>query len=143
LELKPVIGLSSFLELAGWLTLAFGVMFQFPIAIVLTVSFGLVKPSFLSSKRPYVIVFILIMSAILIPPDVLSQILLAIPTYLLFEIGLFLSHRFEKFEKKGNSEQYIRNNESKTIENNRPSTRQKSDNGTLDFYIKEEKKRRR
>jgi Sec-independent protein secretion pathway component TatC len=115
-------------------------MFQFPIAIVLAVRFGLVNPSFLSPKRPYVIVFILIISAILTPPDVLSQILLTIPTYLLFEIGLFLSHRFDKLEKKGNSEQYIRNNESTTIETNK-SSEQKSDNGTLDFYIREENKK--
>jgi sec-independent protein translocase protein TatC len=60
---------------------------------------------------------------ILTPPDVLSQLLLAIPTYLLFEIGLFLSRRFEKKESSD-----------KPLE-------QKSDNGILDFYIKEENKK--
>jgi sec-independent protein translocase protein TatC len=97
-QLRPVIGLSSFLRLTGWLAFAFGIMFQFPIAVILAVRFNLVKPSFLRSKRPYIIAIILIFATILTPPDVLSRLLLAIPTYLLFEIGLFLSRMFEKKE---------------------------------------------
>jgi sec-independent protein translocase protein TatC len=94
--IRPLIGLSSFLGLASWLIVAFGVMFQFPIIIMVCVRFNILQHSFLSSKRAYIIVIILILSAILTPPDMLSQILLALPSYLLFELGLFLSKRFER-----------------------------------------------
>jgi sec-independent protein translocase protein TatC len=89
--IKPVIGLGHFLTLSGWLMLAFGVMFQFPLAVMLGVRFGFVKKSFLQDKRPYVLVLILIISAFLTPPDVISQLMLAAPTYLLFEFGLLFS----------------------------------------------------
>jgi len=94
-HIQPVIGLGNFLSLSGWLALAFGAMFQFPLAVMIAIRFGIVKRSFLSDKRPYVIVGILIISAILTPPDVVSQMLLAAPTYILFEIGLFFSRFFE------------------------------------------------
>lgn len=94
--LKPVIGLNDFLSLAGWLILAFGVMFQFPLAVMLGVRFGLVRVSSLKEKRPYIFVLILIVAAFLTPPDVVSQLMLATPTFILFELGLFLSARFEK-----------------------------------------------
>lgn len=95
-ELTPVIGLRQFLDLAGWLTLAFGVMFQSPVAVMLAVRFGLVDADALAGKRPYVVTAILALAALLTPPDVLSQLMLALPTYLLFELGLLLARRVEK-----------------------------------------------
>ncbi|WP_176012845.1 twin-arginine translocase subunit TatC [Victivallis sp. Marseille-Q1083] len=92
-ELKPVLGLSNFLNLAGWLMLAFGLMFQFPLFVLLLVKFGVVQASTLRRQRPYIIVLILILAAVLTPPDVISQLLLAIPTWLLFELGLLLAGR--------------------------------------------------
>lgn len=95
-ELQPIIGLGSFLNLAGWLMLAFGLMFQTPILVLLLVRFGVVKASSLAAKRPYVIVGILVLAAILTPPDVVSQVMLAVPTWLLFELGLLLARLVEK-----------------------------------------------
>ena len=95
-ELQPIIGLASFLNLAGWLMLAFGLMFQTPILVLLLVRFGVVKASSLAAKRPYVIVGILVLSAILTPPDVVSQVMLGLPTWLLFELGLLLARFVEK-----------------------------------------------
>jgi sec-independent protein translocase protein TatC len=120
-HIKPMIGLADFLGLSGQLVIAFGAMFQFPIAVMLAVRFGFVKHSFLSSKRPYIIVLILIVSALLTPPDVVSQIMLAVPTYLLFELGLFFSRGFKK---KETTEQETEKN-----------------NTMLDFYIEEENKK--
>ena len=94
--LKPMIGLESFLELAGWLTLAFALMFQTPIVVYMAVRLGFVSPATLSSKRPYVIVVILILAAVLTPPDVVSQVTLAVPTWLLFEAGLIMARLAEK-----------------------------------------------
>ena len=95
-SLKPLIGLEGFLDLAGWLTLAFSLMFQTPIVVYLAVRMGLVSPEALARKRPFVVVGILVLAALLTPPDVVSQILLAAPTWLLFEIGLLLARRAER-----------------------------------------------
>jgi sec-independent protein translocase protein TatC len=108
----PTIGISNFLLLTGWLILAFGLMFQFPLLIVLSVRFGLVKKTTLKNGRPYIVIAILIMAAILTPPDIISQILLAVPTYLLFELGLFLAR-------------------------DNPETITSKNDDMLDFYIKE------
>lgn len=93
--LQPVIGLGSFINLAGCLILAFGIMFQFPLLVLALVYFGLVSVESLEDKRSYIIVFILILAAIFSPPDVVSQLLLGVPTYLLFEIGLFIAKRIK------------------------------------------------
>lgn len=95
-EVQPILGLSGFISLSGWLMLAFGLMFQVPILVLVAVRFGLVSYESLRKKRPYVMVVILTLAALLTPPDVVSQLMLAIPTWLLFEIGLLVSKRVEK-----------------------------------------------
>ena len=90
-ELQPVLGLANFLNLAGWLMLAFGVMFQVPVIVLPAVRFGVISVESLKRKRPYVMTAILILAAILTPPDIVSQVALAVPTWLLFELGLFLA----------------------------------------------------
>ncbi len=94
-NIKATIGLANFLNLSGWLTLAFGVMFQAPVVVLLVVKFGLVSAEALAYARPYVMTGILILSAILTPPDIVSQIMLAVPTWLLFELGLMAAKRIE------------------------------------------------
>lgn len=68
--------------------LAFGLTFEVPIVVVLLVRFGLASVDKLKQARPYVIVGAFIVAAIFTPPDVLSQLLLAIPLVLLYELGL-------------------------------------------------------
>ncbi|WP_392438552.1 twin-arginine translocase subunit TatC [Cloacibacillus evryensis] len=97
-ELRPSIGLANFLNLAGWLTLAFGIMFQSPIIVLLAVRFGVISCGSLRRKRPYIATAILIAAAILTPPDIVSQLMLAIPTWLLFELGLIIAGRIEARE---------------------------------------------
>lgn len=97
-ELRPSIGLANFLNLAGWLTLAFGVMFQSPIIVLLAVRFGVISCGSLRRKRPYIATAILIAAAILTPPDIVSQLMLAIPTWLLFKLGLIIAGRIEARE---------------------------------------------
>jgi len=92
-SLQPMLGLSNFINLSGCLMLAFGLMFQFPLLILSLVHFGLVSVEFLEDKRPYIVVLILILAAILSPPDIVSQLLLGIPTYFLFELGLFVAKK--------------------------------------------------
>ena len=95
-QIRPILGISNFVVLSGWLMLAFGLMFQFPIAIYFLVRFDIISLESLKNKRPYVVVILLFLAALLTPPDVVSQILLFIPTYLLFELGLF----FAKYPKQ-------------------------------------------
>lgn len=104
-ELQPMLGLSSFLHLAGWMMLAFGIMFQSPILVLSAVRFGFLSTAYLREKRPYVMTVILIVAAVLTPPDVVSQLALAIPTWLLFELGLFFAKHIERKGMKEDDEQ--------------------------------------
>ncbi len=78
------------------LMLVFGVAFQTPTAIFFLNKSGLVSLSALTKVRKYVILVIFIVSAMATPPDVISQITLAVPLYLLFELGIMLSYIFNK-----------------------------------------------
>lgn len=93
--LQPVFGVSNLVTLALWLSLAFGCMFQFPLVTYALIRAGIVSYETVCSKRPYVVVAILLFAALLTPPDIISQLLLGAPTYLLFETGLFAARRFK------------------------------------------------
>ena len=78
----------SYLDFVLKLFFAFGISFEIPIAVVILSWMGAVDPNKLSKKRPYVFVFCFIFVMLLTPPDIISQTLLAIPMWLLFEIGI-------------------------------------------------------
>jgi len=94
--LEPIFGVSNLVSLALWLSLAFGCMFQFPLVTYALVRAGIVDYETVCDKRPYVVVGILVLAALLTPPDIVSQLMLGIPTYLLFEMGLLASRRYRK-----------------------------------------------
>jgi sec-independent protein translocase protein TatC len=73
---------------------AFGVTFEVPIAVLLLVRMGMTSVARLRQARPYAIVGAFVVAAILTPPDVTSQLLLALPLCLLFELGLVLAALF-------------------------------------------------
>lgn len=73
------------------LVFAFGIAFEIPIATFLLVSSGIVKKSTLATSRPYLILLFFVIGMLLTPPDIFSQLFLAIPMWLLFEIGLLIS----------------------------------------------------
>ncbi|HCS13752.1 MAG TPA: twin-arginine translocase subunit TatC, partial [Zetaproteobacteria bacterium] len=81
----------EYLSLFMKLLFAFGLSFEIPIILVLATRLGLTTPERLAGQRRYVIVWAFIIAAILTPPDVISQILLAVPMLALFEIGLLLA----------------------------------------------------
>lgn len=103
--LQPVFGVSELISFALWLSLAFGCMFQFPLVTFSLVRTGIVDYETIRSKRPYVAVAILVLAALLTPPDVISQLLLGLPTYLLFESGLFAARRYRKRAEAGEEQQ--------------------------------------
>ena len=86
--LQPIFGVSNLVSLALWLSLAFGCMFQFPLVTYALIRGGVVDYKTVCNKRPYVVVAILVFAAFLTPPDIISQLMLGLPTYLLFEMGL-------------------------------------------------------
>ncbi|KHS72527.1 MULTISPECIES: Sec-independent protein translocase subunit TatC [Pectobacterium] len=83
--------INNYLDFVMALFMAFGVSFEVPVAIVLLCWSGVVTPEDLKRKRPYILVGAFVVGMLLTPPDVFSQTLLAIPMYLLFEIGVFFS----------------------------------------------------
>lgn len=90
----PDIG--SYLDFAMALFLAFGIGFEMPVATILLISTGMTTRENLAKKRPYIIVGAFIIGMLLTPPDVISQLMLAIPMWILFEIGLVASGLFAK-----------------------------------------------
>lgn len=80
--------ISRYLDFVLVLFLAFGASFEVPVAVVVLVLIGLVTPEQLREARGYVIVGIFIVAAIITPPDAVSQLMLAIPMMILYEIGL-------------------------------------------------------
>jgi sec-independent protein translocase protein TatC len=75
--------------------LAFGVSFQVPVAVVVMVRMGVVTVEKLREARPYVIVGAFIVGAVLTPPDVISQFMLAVPMWLLFEVGVIVASKMK------------------------------------------------
>jgi sec-independent protein translocase protein TatC len=88
--------ISSYLDFITTIVLAFGLAFEVPIATVLIVWTGLTTTAKLGKARPYVFLLAFVVGMLLTPPDVISQTLLAVPVYLLFEIGIIMSRIFSK-----------------------------------------------
>ena len=83
--------ISQYLNFMLSLTLAFGIVFEMPVATYLLIKSGVVKKDSLIKARPYLVVMFFIIGMLLTPPDVFSQLFLAIPMWLLFELGLLIS----------------------------------------------------
>jgi sec-independent protein translocase protein TatC len=91
------ITINSYISFAGLLLLAFGFGFQMPIVAYFLGKFGLITSKFMAKGRRYAVVIILLIAAIITPPDVFTQVLLAAPLYILYEISIlvvrFSGHR--------------------------------------------------
>ena len=88
--------IGKYLDFVLSLFLAFGVTFEVPVAVVILVRMGLVSIKTLKEIRPYVIVGAFIVGAIFTPPDVVSQVMLAVPLWILYELGIFVSQWITK-----------------------------------------------
>lgn len=91
-EWKP--DMAAYVSFVMLISLVFGVAFETPIATVLTVWTGLTTPEKLGKARPYVFLGAFVVGMLLTPPDVISQTILAVPVYLLYELGIVMSKLF-------------------------------------------------
>ncbi|MGY8790205.1 MAG: twin-arginine translocase subunit TatC [Pseudomonadales bacterium] len=91
----------SYLDFVLKLFFAFGLSFEIPIAVVILSWMGAVDPDKLAKKRPYVFVLCFVLGMLLTPPDIISQILLAIPMWLLFEVGILFGRMVRPAKKAG------------------------------------------
>ncbi|MFT5480504.1 MAG: sec-independent protein translocase protein TatC, partial [Bacteroidia bacterium] len=87
--------LKSFVSFVTTLTLASGLIFELPLLIYTLSKLGLVTSTFLKKYRKHSVIVILIISSVITPPDVMSQILLTIPVYFLYEVGIIIAKRVE------------------------------------------------
>lgn len=87
-QVENIISLNSFITTVTTTTLSSGIVFQLPIVIYFLAKIGIVTPQFLKTYRKHAIVAVLVLSAIITPPDVTSQILVSLPLLVLYEISI-------------------------------------------------------
>ena len=92
--------LSSYISLVRASVLASGLIFELPIVIYFLTKVGVVTPQFLKTYRKYALVIVLILSAVITPPDIVSQIIVAIPVLILYEVSIIISKFMYKKEKE-------------------------------------------
>ena len=90
-SIQVMTDISQYLNFIFKLVFAFGIAFEIPIATILLVNSGITSRELLIKARPYLIVLFLILGMLLTPPDIFSQLFLAIPMWVLFEIGIFFA----------------------------------------------------
>ncbi len=94
--LRPYISVSRYVSFSAFLILAFAVTFETPLVIVLLTRVGLLRAKILRKKRRYFIVLMFVIAAMLTPPDLVTQVLLAIPLVLLYEVSILFARVAEK-----------------------------------------------
>lgn len=97
-QIENIIDSSSYVSTVMGVCFAGGLVFQLPLLIRLLASLGIVSSEWLRRNRKYAIVVLLIISALITPPDVMSQILIFVPFYLLYEYGITIARQIEKKE---------------------------------------------
>ncbi len=95
-EIENNINLSSYISTITTVTLAAGILFELPILIYFFTRIGLITPQFLRKYRRHAMILNLLLSAIITPPDIISQIIVAMPLGILYEIGILVSARTTK-----------------------------------------------
>lgn len=88
----PILSISRYLSFVIMILLAFGIVFELPVAVMVLAKLGIVTPSFLSRNRKYAVVAVFIVAAVITPtPDAFTQCLMAAPLFLLYELSIWIS----------------------------------------------------
>ena len=99
--------IENYLDFVITMCLAFGLTFEVPVVVIVLVRMGLVSVEKLKAARPYVIVGAFVIAAVVTPPDIMSQLFLAVPLCLLYEVGLLLAPLFERVTRASDSEEAV------------------------------------
>jgi sec-independent protein translocase protein TatC len=118
--------MGSYLDFVMTLFFAFGVAFEVPIATIILVWLGITTPEKLRNKRPFVIVGAFVLGMFLTPPDVISQTLLALPMWVLFELGVIFSKGFVKKQDDEPGQAVVENADTTDMGKPQPATGQPS-----------------
>ena len=94
LGVQPAWTIDAYLNFILMFLLSFGIAFELPLVLLLLIRFGVLKREWMIEKRPFAIVVIAILAGALTPPDVVSQLMMGIPLWILFELSLFVSRWF-------------------------------------------------
>lgn len=97
--------ISAYMSFALKLFFAFGIAFEVPVATVLLARMGVVSTQNMAKQRPYIILGAFVIGMLMTPPDIFSQIMLAVPVCLLFEVGLFFARKLERNALQQNKEE--------------------------------------
>ena len=87
----PMITVKNYISFVGTMLLAFSIVFELPLVLMFLTKIGIATPAFLAQKRKYAIVIILGVSALITPPDCVTQIMIAVPLIILYEAGIIAS----------------------------------------------------
>ena len=90
-SIQVMTDISQYLDFVIKLVFAFGIAFEIPVATFLLIKSGIMKKDALVNSRPYLVILFFILGMLLTPPDIFSQLFLAIPMWVLFELGLLIS----------------------------------------------------
>ncbi len=104
LDVEAMISVSSYISFVVRLILAFGITFELPVILSLLARLGLVTPETLAKFRPYFVVAAFVMAALLTPPDVISQVFLAMPLIVFYEISIWMAKILYPRSERGKSE---------------------------------------
>ncbi len=100
---KPLPAMKEYLGFSSKLLFAFGIVFEMPLFVTFLAKLGIVNVKFLKAKRKYAILLFFVFASILTPPDVITQILMAGPLILLYEVGILGARVFGKKEEKADA----------------------------------------
>ena len=103
-SITPAPDIEQYLSFVMTMFIAFGLTFEVPVAVILLAKTGVVSVAKLAAARPYVIVGAFVVAAVITPPDVVSQLLLAIPMCLLYEVGVIIARILVKDRPDGGDE---------------------------------------
>ena len=99
-DVQPMFSIGSYVGFVSTMLLSFGLVFEMPILVVLLARFNLVTTAGLRRHRKFVFLAIVIVAAVLSPPDIISQMLLATPMVLLFELSVLTAYFIQRYQKK-------------------------------------------
>ncbi|MGE8207112.1 twin-arginine translocase subunit TatC [Heyndrickxia sp. NPDC080065] len=91
MDINTVIGINEYFSFLFQITMPFGLLFELPIVILFLTRLGIITPMFLKKIRKYAYFFLVVLSAFITPPDVMSQIVVGVPLMILYEVSIWVS----------------------------------------------------